>query len=261
MHINKIGFNHFHDTDFFINRPEGSGDYLMLLVKTPAVFVTGGEQITTASASVMLYRIGTPQLYGASDTQFGNDWFHFLPDNDDDERLLSELSIPFDTPTAVGSLSELSVLINLMCSEWFSSNPQRTQSLDLLLRLFFLKLSEKLTLRAEGGFGDRYERMTGIRTMIYNLPAREWTIDTLASRLHMSRSSFQHTYKRVFGVTPMSDVIAARTEHAKYLLSSTDHTVAHIAQLCGYASDIHFMRQFRRQTGMTPTAYRRTGRI
>lgn len=261
MHINKIGFNHFHDADFFINRSEGSGDYLLLLIKTPAVFTVGGERVSAAPSTVMLYRVGTPQLYGASGTQFGNDWFHFMPDSPEDEQLLSGLSALFDTPTALDSLSELSMLINLMCSEWFSANSHRDESLDLLLRLFFLKLGEKLALRAEGGFGSRYERMTGIRTMIYNLPAREWTIDGLSKRLHMSRSSFQHTYKRVFGVSPMSDVIAARTEHAKYLLSSTDHTVAHVAQLCGYASDIHFMRQFRRQTGMTPSEYRQTVRI
>jgi len=261
MHINKIGFNHFHEQDFFISRPEGSGDYLLLLIKTPALFIINGKEVTAAPSTVMLYKKGSPQFYGACDAEFGNDWLHFSTDTPEDEQLISDLAIPFDTPLALTSLAELPSLLKLLCIEFFSSNLHRDTSLELLLRLFFMKVSEKLSFRAEGDFGSWHERMSGTRAMIYNNPAREWTVDVLAKRLNMSRSSFQHTYKVVFGISPMKDVITARTEHAKYLLSSTDHTVAQIAQLCGYSSDVHFMRQFRQQTGMTPSAYRHSVKI
>ena len=32
MQINNIGYHHFHDADFKIERPNGSGDYLLLLL-------------------------------------------------------------------------------------------------------------------------------------------------------------------------------------------------------------------------------------
>ncbi|MNC73208.1 HTH-type transcriptional regulator GadW [compost metagenome] len=54
----------------------------------------------------------------------------------------------------------------------------------------------------------------------------------------------------------MADVIASRVEHAKYLLTTTDISVKKIAEMCGYASEIHFMRQFKQQLGLTPSQYR-----
>ena len=34
MEIRNAGYNHCHDTDFIIDRPKGSGDNLLLLLKT-----------------------------------------------------------------------------------------------------------------------------------------------------------------------------------------------------------------------------------
>ncbi|MBR1863730.1 MAG: helix-turn-helix transcriptional regulator [Ruminococcus sp.] len=261
MHINKVGYNHFHEPDFFISRPEGSGDYLMLLIKTPALFMIGGREINAAAGSVLLYKKGEPQFYRAKGGSFGNDWFHFLPDQGEESFLPEELGIPYNTVLRLDSTAELSVMINMMCHEHFSVNTHRQRSIDLLLRMFFLKLSEKLELSADGEYIAWHDRLSDIRTKIYNEPGRPWTIDSLAKELGMSRSSFQHTYKKVFGVTPMNDVIAARTEHACYLLSTTDLGVASVASQCGYSSEIHFMRQFKQRTGLTPTGYRFSGKM
>ena len=72
----------------------------------------------------------------------------------------------------------------------------------------------------------------------------------------MGQSYFQHLYKAMFGVSVTSDIIAARIDRAKYLLSGTDYTVTAVADLCGYSSDVHFMRQFKALCGLTPTEYR-----
>ena len=87
MRINNVGYNHFHDADFSISRPEGSGDYLMLLLKTSGIFELGGKELRVGEGSALLYRRGTPQFYRAAGAQFGNDWFHFMPDSTTDERL------------------------------------------------------------------------------------------------------------------------------------------------------------------------------
>ena len=49
MKINNIGYNHTHDADFVIQRTTGSGDYLLLLLKTPAVFTLRGKDLVTES--------------------------------------------------------------------------------------------------------------------------------------------------------------------------------------------------------------------
>lgn len=47
MELTFIGYNHTHDVDFNINRPLGSGDYLALIVKSPAVFTINGRDLHT----------------------------------------------------------------------------------------------------------------------------------------------------------------------------------------------------------------------
>ena len=44
MKINTIGYHHTHDADFIIERPNGSGDYLLLIIKTPALFRFAGKE-------------------------------------------------------------------------------------------------------------------------------------------------------------------------------------------------------------------------
>ncbi len=256
MYITNVGFNQWHDADFFIDRPAGSGDHLMLLLKSDALFVFAGGERLVSEGSAVLYRKGTPQLYRAKGSRFGNDWFHFLPDNAEDERLLEALDLPFDTPVKPGSISELSMLVDMMCREHYSTDIYRADSTDLLLKLFFFKLSEKLHRSGGVGGGTNYEKMSLLRSKIYNDPALGWNIEGLSHELAMSQSSFQHTYKKLFGVTPMNDVIAARIERAKYLLSSTGHTIKQIAHMCGYSSDTHFVRQFGECTGKRPSEYR-----
>lgn len=256
MRITNVGFNHFHDADFFINRPEGSGDYLMLLLKTPGIFVLNGVEEYAPAFSAILYKKGTPQFYRAEGQQFGNDWFHFLPDTEEDERFLNAMGVEFDRLYDLDSISELSVFVSMMCHENYSSNLFKTDSVDLLIKLFLIKFSEKINMSDSLSSGTWYERMSILRTKIYNDPAHYWNIDGMAHELAISRSTFQHIYKKMFGVTAMSDVIVSRIERGKYLLATTDFSVTHIAQLCGYSTDIHFMRQFKQQTGLTPSEFR-----
>ena len=77
-----------------------------------------------------------------------------------------------------------------------------------------------------------------------------------AEAAHMSASHFQHLYKKQFGKSFISDAIVSRMERAKYLLTHTEYRVMDIAYELGYAAEEQFMRQFKREVGMTPTGYR-----
>ena len=255
MQINNIGYNHVHDADLVIERPFGSGDYLLLLIKTPAVFTLDGKDILTESNSFMLYRKGTPQYYRASGAQFSNDWFHF--DMSEEElSFIESLDIPFDQVKPLGDINDLSLIIKNMCSENYSSNKFKTESIRSYMKLFFIKLSEKLHSNNSTHPNSYYDKMSIIRTQIYKMPYYDWNIEGAAHQLTMSKSYFQHMYKKIFGTSVMNDVIQSRIEHAKYLLSTTDISVSQIAEMCGYKCSSHFMRQFKARMKMTPSEYR-----
>lgn len=255
MKINNIGYNHKHDSDFFVLRPNGSGDNLLLLLKSPAVFVLNGEELHTERNSFILFSEGTPQDYRSDGGEFANDWFHFSFE-DKEKALFDALEIPFDKVVNIGDLSSLSLLVKNMSYENYSSNLYKTDSVELYLQLFFIKLSEKLHSADEIRSSNYYDKMSMVRSQIYSMPQYDWNIYDLAHRLTMSKSHFEHTYKKIFGVSPMNEVINSRLEHAKFMLETTDIPINQIAEMCGYKSDIHFMRQFKSRLGVTPSAYR-----
>ena len=85
------------------------------------------------------------------------------------------------------------------------------------------------------------------------MPDHVGNVDDLAAQAGMSRSGFQHLYKKLFGTTVIKDIIEGRT---KRLLSSTRLTIKEISTRCGYTNEYSFMRQFKEQVGKTPTEYR-----
>jgi len=48
-----------------------------------------------------------------------------------------------------------------------------------------------------------------------------------------------------------------RIDYAKDLLETTDLPMEVIAENCGYNNDMHFYRQFKENTNMTPAHYRK----
>lgn len=54
----------------------------------------------------------------------------------------------------------------------------------------------------------------------------------------------------------MKDLIQARIESSKFYLRTSDLPVEAVAHCCGYESELHYMRQFKKMTGLTPTQYR-----
>lgn len=259
LKINNIGYNNHHGAEFCIYRPSGSGDNLLLLIKTPAIFNLNGEDVTAQKNSFILYREGTAQFYRSNGGEYANDWFHFSF-SDDELSVFTELGIPFDTVIPLGDIGNLSTLIKNMSIEFFADAPHRDESVELYMRLFFIKLSDKLH-SPQNTASSHYDKMSAVRSRIYSIPQYNWSIDALARELSMSKSHFEHMYKQLFGISVMNEVINSRLEYAKFILSSSDTPINQIAEMCGYNNDIHFMRQFKSRLGLTPSQYRTQHRL
>lgn len=256
MKLNNVGWNFRHTGDFSIARPNGSGDYLLLIVKTSGLFRLNCAEIRTSPGTFILFRKGSPQLYRIAEENYVDDWVHF--DADENDLLwLQQLGIPMDTAVHLPDTAALSQHIQNMYYEKYSANPLRETSAELWFRLLFVKLAEQLRQQEEPELAVYREKLSHLRTRIYAHPSHPWSIAEMAKELTVSKSYFQHLYKKVYNTGPMADVINSRIEHGKYLLFSTGFSVSCIAELCGYHSDVHFMRQFKALVGVSPTAYRR----
>ncbi len=88
-------------------------------------------------------------------------------------------------------------------------------------------------------------------------PERAWTVDILAERAFMSRSSFAQRFSDLVGQTPMEFLTDWRMQLARGWLERDRHSVAEVAARCGYQSEAAFSKAFKRITGVGPGEFRR----
>jgi len=82
------------------------------------------------------------------------------------------------------------------------------------------------------------------------------SVTEVAQQSHLSKYYFIRLFRQSFGCTPYQFVIQKRLEEAKRLLHNADLTVEEIAYHVGYGNPGNLIRDFRKNTGMTPGSYR-----
>lgn len=253
MKIHTLGMDYHHDKDFHIERPSGSGDNLLLIFKTAAQIRTESGYTDIPADSAILYSKDYPQYYRAAGEEYINHWIHF--DIENGEGFLNRVRLPMNTVFHVSDMASVENIMMQINLENVSENPNKTESLNLYLRLLMAKL---------GGADEKSEHtsvhhssLRSLRAEIYRNPSQKCCISDFAARVSLSPSHFQALYKAEFGVSCYEDVLTARIEMAKYYLINTAFSVSRISELCGYENDVHFIRQFRAREGMTAGEYRR----
>lgn len=95
-----------------------------------------------------------------------------------------------------------------------------------------------------------------IRLLQSNL-ARQVSMAELAANCGMSRSHFDREFCRHVGMPPRRFQMQCRMAEARSLLEGTRLGIAEIAELLGYQDVYFFSRQFKQQSGVSPSAYRK----
>ncbi|MFC9172849.1 GlxA family transcriptional regulator [Streptomyces sp. NPDC057107] len=88
--------------------------------------------------------------------------------------------------------------------------------------------------------------------------ATELTLADIAARAGMSTRTLMRRFREQTGTTPLQWLHRARIRQAQHLLETTDHSVERIGSQVGFGSPTAFRDRFRRTTGVSPRAYRRT---
>jgi transcriptional regulator GlxA family with amidase domain len=85
------------------------------------------------------------------------------------------------------------------------------------------------------------------------------SLEQSALALGVSLRRVQGHFRRHVGRTPIQELNRLRVEHARRLLRDSDLKLEAVAQDCGFANRFHFIRAFRRTTGVIPREYRQDG--
>jgi len=109
---------------------------------------------------------------------------------------------------------------------------------------------------ARGGLAAWQQRI--VSAYIEEHIAEQIPLATLAHRVRLSPYHFCRAFKRSFGMPPHRYHNARRIDHAKTLLARPTCSVTEIALTVGFSETSSFTAAFRKATGSTPTAYRRS---
>ncbi|MBT9775187.1 helix-turn-helix domain-containing protein [Clostridium sp. MCC353] len=84
------------------------------------------------------------------------------------------------------------------------------------------------------------------------------SLDSVAAALYLNKNYIAHVFKDETGYSPMDYTISLRMSHAKALLMETNQSISDIAEKCGYTDFAYFSKQFKKNTGFSPTVFRKS---
>lgn len=103
-------------------------------------------------------------------------------------------------------------------------------------------------------------RLAGLLAALEADPFRGWSVAEMADRAALSPRRLHALFRQDLGATPQGWLAGLRLARVQHWLTATDLSVAEIAYRAGYADQSALTRALRRQTGLTPAAYRRQER-
>jgi AraC-like DNA-binding protein len=127
----------------------------------------------------------------------------------------------------------------------------------MLVQALRLHLAEGLS----GGVGWLFaladKQMSAAINAMHADTAHRWTLQELAERAGMSRSTFALKFKQTVGTSPMEHLTRWRMLRAGDRLANSSDSIAAIARSLGYDSESAFSTAFKRVMGRSPRQYGR----
>lgn len=113
--------------------------------------------------------------------------------------------------------------------------------------------------QAEGSVGAlRDKPISTALGLIHESPAHKWTVKELADAAALSRSAFSARFTELVGEPPLTYLTRWRMLRATRLLKN-EVGIETIAEQLGYESEAAFRKAFKRELGVPPAQYRKSG--
>lgn len=85
-------------------------------------------------------------------------------------------------------------------------------------------------------------------------------LDTLSSIAKQNKFYLAHAFSEAYGISPMRYLMKRRIDESMQLLVDTTMPIYDISEVVGFSSPSHFAQSFKRVTGCSPHAYRKSHR-
>ena len=100
------------------------------------------------------------------------------------------------------------------------------------------------------------ERVKRVIELMQGDPSKSFTLGKMAESVNLSAPYFCYLFKSITGVPPAKYLKSLRMQQAATLLTTTFLSVKEIVRRVGLTDESHFVRDFKRFYGVTPSEYR-----
>ena len=263
LHIPGLGLATPHAPDWICQRPQGSGDWLVMCFATPFLALTRAGRERGGPGDCLVNSPDFPNWHGSvpgAVEGFRNDWIHLtgslVP------TLLKRYGLPVNTLFASGDAMVMTAALEefqreRQSEEAFAIEARRCQVELLLLRLARAHRSMEGRhglSRSEREWRPRFQEF---RAHLQAQCDESWQVGGMAARLKLSPNRFNVLYRRFFHVSPQEELIRMRIERARTMLAHSAAPLSAVAEACGFSSVFYFCRLFRQRVGVPPGAFAR----
>lgn len=254
IEIDYCGY-HTRNPDYdLIFRPTGTDSYLFLLILSPMTFYFPDHSSFKAKpGACILYTPGYYQHYQA-EKDFFNSYVHFFCD----ESIIKEYNLLQNKLFYLDNTEELNWLLKKIYQEFIARLTLSENMMDLYVK-------QLLTLLYRGQQQERipvdqreniYPELLALRSQMLGSCEKPWTIEQICNILNIGKSQLYKYYDLFFHSSPKKELIQARLQKAKYLMTNDAVTIKQAAYDSGFQNICHFNRLFKTYYGCTPGEYR-----
>ena len=105
--------------------------------------------------------------------------------------------------------------------------------------------------------GSTGRKVQNARRIINSNLENEISIEELAAKVNLNRTTLQKVFKEMYGLTVNEYRTKSRLQLAKNLLASSDLSITEIAGYCGYTNASKFSEVFKKHEGLLPKDWRK----
>lgn len=120
------------------------------------------------------------------------------------------------------------------------------------------RLMQLLELASEENSHREKDPFTAVTDYIENHLGADISVPDLSRRFAMSPATLRRLFVTKAGVPPVAYIRRQKIARAKRMLASAELSVENICEELGFYDASYFYKQFKLETGMTPTEYRKT---
>ena len=216
-------------------------------------YVKDGKHITARKGDTVILDCYKPHEYYTDDS-FESIWIHISGANSTD--IFNEIESTEGNLIKCKDIQHLRKLLFRVFDSMKGETPTTELNYSLDIYKIFNELLNPQSAKTKGeiSYEDSVHKVKEYTAENLN---ENLTIKDLAKSVNMSSSHFSRVFKQQTGFSPYDYILISRLNRAKYLLQTTNMTIASVAYEVGFNSESNFIYYFTENEGISPGKFRK----